>query len=111
MHIADRIDHGVEQFVAVVWREVGQLGIFRVAPQGFHRVQIGRVARQPLDVQPVHALLSQLSDRAAMSRQAVHDHNQRATELTMQLFQVTHDFRRPHVVRVNREALAQLPTR
>ncbi len=50
--ISERPEHGAFQGGEIVRREVREVGVLRVAPHGFHRVEVGRVGGRPLDDDP-----------------------------------------------------------
>ena len=47
------IENRLLQVLDVVWYEVRQAGVFRVVPYPLHRIQVRRIARQPLEVNPI----------------------------------------------------------
>jgi len=49
---SERADHSAFQSSEIIRREVREVGVLRVAPHGFHRVEVGRVGGQPLDDGP-----------------------------------------------------------
>lgn len=98
MQIADGFDHGIFQVLAIVGHEVGQGRVFGMTPHRLDRVQVRRVGRQPLHVQPSGATFTQLSHGGPMHVQSIHHYQQFSTVLAVQLLQIAHDLWGTHVV-------------
>ena len=66
--VADGLDDRVVELVDVVGDEVGQSRVLGVAPEGFDRIQVRRVGREPFDVEPSCSALVQLGERPSDGR-------------------------------------------
>lgn len=73
MLIVERFGDLVVKVGGIGGHTVGQVRIFGVVPDGFHRIEVGSVRRQLLDDQPVHVLLVQLPNGCAVDAVAVTD--------------------------------------
>ena len=97
MDVADGLDDRVVELVDVVGNEVGQSRVLGVAPEGFDRIEIGRVGRKPFDVEPTRSALVQSANGRTVDVEPIQDHDQRPPMKTMQLSQVAHHVAGPHV--------------
>ena len=90
VNIADGVNDGVVEVVDVVGDEVGQGRVLGVTPQSLDRIQVGRISREPLDVEPGGTALLQLANRRPMDIEPIQHHDQRSLMDAMQLSQVAH---------------------
>ena len=97
MDVADGVNDGVVEVIDVVGDEVGQSRVLGVAPEGFDRIEVGRVGREPFDVEPSCSPLVQSAHGRAMDVEPIQDHDQRPPMQTMQLSQVPHHVAGSHV--------------
>lgn len=73
VNVADGVDHCVVQLVDVV----GDDRVLGVAPEGLDRIEIGRVSRQPFDVELGRSALVQLANRRPMDVELIQHRDQR----------------------------------
>ena len=92
------IENRLLQVLDVVGYEVRQAGVFRVVPYPLHGIQVRRVARQPLEVNPIALGFTQQPSRFAMHAPAIPHENDRATQMPSQLFEKRHDVFGAYVV-------------
>lgn len=72
--------------------------VFGLVPNILHRIKVGRVGREPFNLQPRRAIRKQLSRRGAMSRQAIPDQNHRTPQVAVDLTHEANEIRRAGVV-------------
>ena len=93
---ADAAEPLVDDFFGLADRvqaQVGQLAALQVAPDLFDRIEVGGVARQPFDHQPLPLLLDEgLHDPAAVGRKSVPDESDPvAVQVAMEFGEELHD--------------------
>ena len=97
MDVADGLDDGVVELIDVVGDEVGQSRVLGVAPEGFDRIEVGRVGREPFDVEPSRSPLVQSAHGRAMDVEPIQDDDQGAPMNSVQPTQVADHVAGPHV--------------
>ncbi len=106
VNVADGGDHGVVEMVDVVGHEVGEGRVLGVTPKSLDRIQVGRISREPLDVEPCGAALVQLANRRPMDVEPIHYHDQRPPMQTVQPSQVPHHVASTYVAVLDDEVRA-----
>jgi hypothetical protein len=84
--------------VNVFRNNIGQGAIFGLVPDVLDRIQVWRVGRKPLHVQPRRFIRKQLSGRGAMSGQAIPNQNDRTMQVIVNFSYEANKIRRPRVV-------------
>jgi hypothetical protein len=86
---------GGTQLPQLAGAKVRQLMLLEVVPDMFHRIELRRIAGQPLQGEPTALGGDEVSHReAAMSWQTVPDHQQGPTQVPHQVLQKLDDLRR-----------------
>jgi len=87
-HPSQGLAGGRAQLGKVFRAEVGQLMLFAVAPNVFHRIEFGRIRRQKFQLDGITLRGDKISHQtAAMNRQAVPNDGQPAANVPLQVFQ------------------------
>jgi len=84
--------------VNVFGNDVDQDAILGLVPDVLDRIQVWRVGRKPLHLQPRRAICKQLSGRGAMGGQAIPNQNDRTMQVTVNFSYEANEIRRPRVV-------------
>ncbi len=92
-------------------RGVGERGGIQVPPELFHRIQLRRVCRQPLDGQPGAVVGHRLGrELTPMSRQAIPQQDHPAVDMPAPRVEEVHDVATPHSPGLQRQEPARSPT-
>ena len=81
--VLEQVLERVVELGDIIRDEVGEVAVFRLAPNILNRVEFGRITGKPRYVQPRAASLVQAADRRAVGGQAIADQQQRTTQLVM----------------------------
>jgi hypothetical protein len=87
--------------------EVGHVAVLGTIPHQFHRIQVGSIGRQPLDLKPVRVLSLHQSHRLAVGVVAVQHQDELAPQALVHQGQERHNFLKADVVVVDLEIESQ----
>lgn len=107
MLVIEGLSHEITEFVGVFRHVVGEVGVLRMVPDAFDWVEIGCVWREPLNLEPIGALLVEATDGRAMHVQPIANQDDRPPQFTSQLQQELQEVGRFDVVIVDGEGQAQ----
>ena len=86
------------QVVDVFRNEVGQCSVLGLVPHVFHRIEFRGVCRKPFDLEPIDAVVPQLSHGGTMNGQAIADQDDRTAHMSMDFTQEPGHIRRFGIV-------------
>jgi len=90
---AEQLVQGFMQFDDVAWDPIGEVAVFGLVPNTFHRVEVRRVTWEPLGAEPSAASGEQVAYRGSMGREAVANEQQRSSQVIMHAAQESNDVR------------------
>lgn len=107
----ERFIDGIAEVIDIIGDEVGQVGVFRVAPALFDGIQLRRVGRQPLEGEPGGMVLFEVSRRFAVGGQTIPDYDDMTPITAMQEFEQPDQLLRVDVFRGKMKIKRQTMTR
>lgn len=103
--------NGVFELTHVVGYKVGQVAILGETPTGLDGVQLGRVSRQPLEINVLHPRSCDSSGGRAMYTPTIPTNNQRTSQLFPQLLDEINNLVGTNIVFVNLKGRAKSASR
>lgn len=83
----------------MVGNEVGQIAVLAMIPNLFGRIEVGRVAGEPLKLEPCWVKVLEMLRRGAVDGVPIPDQDHLATEVSMHLREKPNHVVRPNIVR------------